>query len=104
MSTNEDNLSVLRDSIEKATADGRFDEAALGLIDLAEQAPNDEERANAIRTAADLFEDKLGDPDQATMLRRVLAELYEDLWHDQPWRREVQALPAPVGVATRGGR
>ena len=78
MSTNEDNLSVLRDSIEKATAEGRFDEAALGLIDLAEQAPNDEERANAIRTAADLFEDKLGDRDQATMLRRVLAELYEE--------------------------
>ena len=78
MSTNEENLSALRESIEKALADERFDEAAMGLIDLAEQAPSDDERADAISKAASLFEDKLGDTEQAGVLRGVLAELYEE--------------------------
>ena len=78
MSTNEENLSALRDSIDKAIAGERFDEAAMGLIDLAEQAPSDDERADAISKAASLFEDKLGDAEQAGVLRGVLAELYEE--------------------------
>ena len=78
MSTNEENLTALRDSIDKALADERFDEAAMGLIDLAEQAPSDDERADAISKAASLFEDKLGDAEQAGVLRGVLAELLEE--------------------------
>jgi tetratricopeptide (TPR) repeat protein len=78
MSTNEDNLSVLRDTIEKATQEGRFDEVALGLIDLAEIAPDVEERASAIARAATVFDEQLSDTGQAVVLWGVLVELYEE--------------------------
>ena len=78
MASNDEHVSDLRATIDKAKIEARFDEAALGLIDLAEKAETAEERAAAIEEAADLFQDKLDDANQAAVLRRVLVELYEE--------------------------
>ena len=78
MESNDEQVSDIRAAVESAKAEERFEEAAIGLIDLAEKAESSEERAAAIEEAATLFHDKLGDPDQAAVLRRVLVELYEE--------------------------
>lgn len=67
-----------RTEIEADLAAERFEAAAAKLIDLAEVAPDDEVRMQAIGQAAGLFAGQLGDAAQAVVLWGILAEFQEE--------------------------